>query len=105
MVQFLDERIYKTDTSIITGVEPFPDLSGEIRVYPNPVIKGDEVVIDLTDTDFNRELSVYDYAGKKIYSTFIVRNTFKIIAPDKPGIYFLVINNKHSKSTRRLIVH
>lgn len=90
MVQFLDERIYKTDTSMITTLNPVRESIKEISVFPNPVNKRESFKLKLPENDYPASYSIYNSTGKKISSHTIRENEIIITAPELPGIYFIV---------------
>ena len=104
MIQYLDERIYKTDKSIFTSSPKPIDVVPQINVYPNPVSKGEKLYIKLPGISEENEVSVYDLTGRKIYSQLIFESKTEINAPLKQGMYIIEAKNLSSKSTKKILV-
>ena len=104
MIQYLDERIYKTDKSIFTSSPKPIDVVPQINVYPNPVSKGEKLHIKLAGSSEENEVSVYDLTGRKIYSQLIFESKTEINAPLKQGMYIIEAKNLYSKSTKKILV-
>jgi hypothetical protein len=89
-----------------TGIS-MNNLQGDVKVYPNPVKKGREVIIETSSNISKTEATLKNVAGKTILiqtlifengrSTFSTKNT-------KQGIYFLTLNLKRSPITIKLVV-
>jgi hypothetical protein len=104
MVQYLDEHIYQTDTSIVTEVQKIPGYTGKIHIYPNPVARSGKFSVNLKDQLYDGFLSVYDYEGKKVISDTPFLNNLEMTAPALPGLYLLVVHEKYSRKTASLLV-
>ena len=73
------------------------------RVYPNPA--KDHFVI-YTDDYLISKITITDFSGKLISSTSYQITENKVdISKLKSGIYFILLQTKHSNSTIKLIVH
>lgn len=89
-----------------TGIS-MNNLQGDVKVYPNPVKKAREVIIETSSNISKTEATLKNAAGKTILiqtlifengrSTFSTKNT-------KQGIYFLTLNLKRSPITIKLVV-
>lgn len=90
MTQFLDERVYTTDTSITSGIlfPTIPTLS--LTLYPNPVSCGVSIYLDLPDIHaLNGELRILDLYGRLIHMQYISTGNAGIQTPFVPGMYLL----------------
>ncbi len=98
MIQMFDERIYYTETSIVTSVME-PVINHNLVIYPNPVNSGQTIIVNgLEQTNF--EIMVYDVIGKLVSKT----NDFIINAPGISGVYFISIRYGRKLYTCKLIV-
>ncbi len=104
MVQYLDERIYKTDKSLTTNSREPVKKPDPIHVFPNPVRKGEKLSIQIPENGNDVELSLYDLTGKKIYFAPVFNNLTEINAPSKEGIYILTVEKYNSKRTTKITV-
>jgi len=104
MIQKQDERVYWADTSLVSSVSS-PKVSFEnISIRPNLVKKGEKIAIRLSEVPDGTKLSVYNICGNLIFSYTEIKQDFELKAPLQAGIYFIVVENKHSKSTTRFLV-
>lgn len=99
MVQTLDERVYYTDTSIVTSVIE-PVINQKIMLYPNPANMGQSISIKGMEQD-NFEIKVYDAMGKLVSST----SEINIHAPSISGMYFVKVQQGRKSYTYKLIVN
>jgi hypothetical protein len=105
MIQYLDERIYVTDTSRYTPTAlPDEQLPAEATVYPNPVGAGNTVYVQFANNT-HRLLTLSDVTGRVITRTSCAVNEYTLIAPEEKGLYLLTVNTGHSNSTKRIIVY
>lgn len=96
MIQQLDERVYTADTSIITAARSDPGMSRELLVYPNPVFKEGRLMIKVSGPYAEHKLKVFDLKGRIIYSLKQTGNSLDIPAPEEPGLYYILVENKFS---------
>jgi len=81
-------------------------MTKEIHITPNPVGRGDELIIHMQKNGFNRRnLSVYYYTGTEVISDSTHRNKVKITAPEQPGLYFVVIYDQDLVKTSTFAVY
>lgn len=104
MVQWLDERIYWTDTSILTSTDPGQERSNELILYPNPVNRGENLTIRPQWDDAVYQMSVYDGSGKKISSAIQTTNWDYLRAPSGPGLYYLEVTGDRKREIVRFVV-
>lgn len=104
MVQYLDERIYKTDKSLHTSNKPYLAVRFQVQVYPNPVKAGEKVFLRIPVNDDITDFSLYDLSGQKIYSEPELNRVNEFIAPYKTGIYIVKLKGHHFLKTEKLIV-
>ncbi|WP_167613254.1 T9SS type A sorting domain-containing protein [Maribellus sediminis] len=104
MIQMLDERIYKTDTSILTSA-PLPvEKKAQIRVYPNPVLRGEKVRIELNDMTGDKNISIYDLTGKILHHTVTQKSFIELTGLQKEGIYIVSVRNKGTVNTSKIVI-
>lgn len=105
MIQYMDERIYKTDTSIVTSTPKPIEVSLNINIYPNPIRKGDNFTLKMDKYNDSAEISVYDMSGKKLFYTCTYDTHTNIPAPEKEGIYIVSIKKGYLEKALKIIVH
>jgi hypothetical protein len=103
MIQMLDERIYWTDTSLITSV-PEETYAPKISVFPNPVEKGGEIMLGLENNFSGYEITLFDLNGNVVHKTVQSGLNFAIKSPLTSGIYLLVAKNNQEKIVSRMVV-
>jgi len=84
---------------IFTFCFTLPILAGEeekkIKVYPNPVVRGTPLTIEMTLTEHGeRTVILYNTVGKEIHKLKTTDKTVEFNAPDVSGIYLLRIIEK-----------
>lgn len=105
MIQYMDERIYKSDTSIVT-VTPKPiEVNANINIYPNPVQHGKNFTLKLDKYYDSAEISIYDLSGKKLYYTQTYNTQTNIPAPAKKGIYIVSVRIDNSEKALKMVVN
>ncbi len=105
MVQYLDERIYTTDKSLVTDINPPKRNPVSIQVYPNPVKASDKLSVQIPKTSGYIEVSIYDLTGKKISMNSISDNTFKITGQVKSGTYILAVKYQDTVFTEKILIN
>jgi len=104
MVQMLDERIYKTDKSILTNV-PLPvEQKAQVTVYPNPILKGNKMNLKLDGMNGDKHIIVYDLTGKILHNAVTQENFIKFSGPQKEGAYLVSVRNNGFVSTSKIII-
>ncbi|SFE65109.1 T9SS type A sorting domain-containing protein [Thermoflexibacter ruber] len=104
MVQTLDERVYYTDTSVVTSLPNDNHELQQINIFPNPVHSGDNVFFSNFSENQKVRIKCYDASGKQVFETTDFLNS-KITAPQQQGIYFLNFEMGKYKSVKKLIVY
>lgn len=105
MIQYLDERIYVTDTSRYTPTAlPDEQLPAEATVYPNPVGAGSNLNITTTDGTSGTAI-LLDITGRAIATYNMAETGTTVPAPDKSGVYFLQVVTNKGVTSKRLVVH
>jgi hypothetical protein len=105
MIQYMDERIYKTDTSIVTDFTKRDRVNSGLSIYPNPVQKGGNFTLQLDSYDNPVEISLYDLSGKKLYYTRVFNAQHGIPAPLEEGIYILSVRNGYLVKALKVLVN
>lgn len=104
MIQYLDERIYKTDKSIVTGAGK-PDLQEtHFEMYPNPAKQWEKLVVRVPKINQNSRISVYNLDGKKLFTSPLFSEKQEIIIPWKKGVYLVETRTKNNTNTQKLLV-
>ncbi|MDR0507130.1 MAG: T9SS type A sorting domain-containing protein [Dysgonamonadaceae bacterium] len=83
--QYSDGKTFCIDLADISLIA---DENG-IKIYPNIIRKGEIIMIELPDNDFNAILRIYDLSGKKVKEILAESP----VSFDKSGIYILKINS------------
>ena len=76
-------------------------ISG-LKIYPNPV-SGGQVEI-YSDSNFLKEVSIYDVLGKKVLETAMQNNGYLNVGVLNSGVYIIKIIESGKTSTQKLIV-
>lgn len=93
---------------MLQGNTAEPDLTNDLRVYPNPA--SNEVSVEFSTTDASPVvISIYDLLGKKVYSSneSFTSSSFKRsinTASFNRGMYFVEIKSSYSTYVKRLIM-
>lgn len=96
MVQFLDERVYWADTSLVTAVRADPGNAFLFHLYPNPVLRSGRLTL-LTNLPYTgHRLSVIDLNGRIMEVKEGAGDRIEFDAPHQPGWYFFQLENKFS---------
>lgn len=104
MVQTFDERVYYTDTSVVTSVPNDNQAFQQINVFPNPVRAGDNVFFTNLSGNQKANVKCYDASGKQVFETIYFTNS-NFTAPQKQGAYFLTFEVGNFKAVKKLIVY
>jgi hypothetical protein len=104
MVQWLDERIYWTDASLLTSSNPVDESLADVKPFPNPVNGNENFSIRLDINHGASKINIYDSLGRKIISETALHNVHTMRAPVKSGIFYIEVLNNHSRKTVSLLV-
>jgi len=104
MIQYLDERIYTTDKSLVTSAKPPVLNSPQIQVFPNPVKAGGKLTVQDPETSQSLEISMYDLTGKLMMLKPNSDSFNEITVPEKPGIYIIVAKYQDEVKTKKILV-
>lgn len=104
MIQFLDERIYTTDKSMITGINVPEEKAQKTSIFPNPVRAGENFTIQAFNNDLPLEVNCYDLTGKLIFKQEASGTEHQLIAPPKPGLYFIVVQYQNKTIKQKLLI-
>jgi hypothetical protein len=105
MVQYMDERIYTTEKSLVTKSDQPVKNQMSMKVYPNPAKAGGKLIVQHQETGGSVEISLYDTTGWVIVSDFISDNLSEITAPLQSGIYILVLKYQDTVVTEKILVN
>ena len=103
MIQRLDERIYWTDESIPTS-SPTQIKSQNYTAFPNPAQPGSTVTLQSDKILSGYQITVYDSAGKVVYTSEKAIQNPTFISPSTPGIYIVVARKQQDQIIFRLVV-
>jgi len=104
MIQLLDERIYtRLDTGQPTSI-PNYEISTH-TIYPNPIKAGLPFSINHSIENEDYTVSIIDINGRKIKSIKATTKELSLNAPDKAGIYLVLIEKQSITSISKLLVH
>jgi hypothetical protein len=96
MVQFLDERVYWADTSLVTSIRADAEKSFLLHLYPNPVLRSAKVTLQTTFPFIEHHLSIIDFNGRTVRVKKLAGSVLEFEAPQHPGWYYLQVENKFS---------
>ncbi len=105
MVQYLDERIYTTDKSLVTSAKPPVHNSPPIQVFPNPVKVGGKLTVQVPESGDSAHISIYDLTGKILASKPISDSFNEIKVPEKPGMYIVAAQYQGAVKTEKILVY
>lgn len=88
------------DTKQLVKTQESTTIEG-LSLYPNPV-NGGKVSIS-TKNDSNKDITIFDLLGKKIFQTQLSGRELNI-SNLTPGVYIIKINEDGASATRKLIV-
>jgi len=87
----------------LTGVG---ELNAEVKVFPNPVRRGQTLSIGTADEEADVEIDIVNALGVVVGSNTSVKSPATIKAPNKAGVYILRITvNGKGTCYRRLVVN
>jgi len=86
-----------------TSTEPVNNLEREIEVYPNPIQRGESLIIRF-DSQLVSMLSLFNSSGQLIQQEQITGGTVYQKMDFEPGIYLLQIKNNSNTLTRKIII-
>ena len=81
-----------------------PHIKSRFELYPNPVVKGEEVFVRTSDNTGQR-LSVIDLKGKVAFTKNFNNQTSFKTGTLKKGIYIVLIEDSLNRYSRKLIVN
>lgn len=104
MIQYLDERIYTTDKSLVTNIQRPDRPIQPVRVFPNPVKRGSPFYIEIPDIEKGMSVSLYNLAGEIIWEEPVFKVKTEVIAPPKAGFYIISLKGRYSERTSKITV-
>lgn len=91
MIQSLDERVYWTDTSLLSAIdEQVRQNAQKVLLFPNPTHPGNEVWIKVSDDSILRRITISNLMGQ-VVSDFSGDGLRPVHAPQSPGHYILSV--------------
>ncbi len=105
MIQYLDERIYTTDKSLVTSAKPPVHNSPPIQVFPNPVRAGGKLTVQVPESGVSADISIYDLTGKILISRPNSDSFNEIKVPEKPGMYIVAAKCQDAVQTEKILVY
>jgi len=103
MVQQLDEQLYYTERGPLSIISN-ETTEEKVSIVPNPVKKAGTVCLYLSGTNYPKRISIFDTLGNRVYSIKVNDSYLEFPSPDKPGLYFIRIQYKHTEIVHKLIV-
>jgi len=104
MIQYLDERIYRTDQSVFTSTPKPTDFNASINLYPNPVVRGESFTLEMELVHSYADITVFDLTGNKLFNNITYTNQTIVPAPEKQGVYMVCIKNGAKEKTLKMVV-
>ena len=102
------DYIRLTTTNSTLGLES-QELINSTTVYPNPVIQGENIFINLEQFTSNKafKLSINDLTGKLIYTKEVLGGKSELISTNDitAGVYLVSVQNESSLKRFKVIVN
>lgn len=105
MVQYLDERIYTTDKSLVTSAKHPVHHSLPVQFFPNPVKAGGQLTVQAPETSQSLEISTYDLTGKLLMVKINSGSFSEIPVPEKPGMYIVATKYRDAVKAEKILVY
>ena len=98
---FYDECYYPH----LTGVQKII-LPCHFNCFPNPALANNPVRISglPATADAPSTIEVFDLTGRRLISAATKQTDFIMNAPEKPGVYFVIVSNSMFKKTLKMVV-
>ena len=102
------------DEVVGTGRDPFKmtlkgagidENSANIRIFPNPTTKGQEINIELPETMNEVTVEVYDALGRLLYANELSTDNFKLSTDNfQVGVYTLRLITNNGVKTQKVVI-
>ena len=96
------KAIYKVNCSTIGGVEENVSKQILFDLYPNP--SNGAFAINLSENIVNCKLSVHNLLGELLFSSTLIDQSTNLNLDLNAGVYFITLDNKGQKTTKKIIV-
>ncbi len=97
-----EKAVYKVNCSALTGVEDILSNQLLFDLFPNP--SNGQITIRLSENIGNCKLTVHNLLGELLYSEIFSEQLTVHNLGLKTGLYFVSLDNKGQKFTRKIIV-
>jgi hypothetical protein len=104
MVQYLDERIYWADTSVISAIKQPAPRPDNVLVYPNPILRNGHINLSLGTTGTGKAITLINTSGFILSRHYTIESQVSLKAPMFPGIYLLKIEESEKSKLLKLLV-
>lgn len=98
----IGEELWYFDPNVTTNINLAEIKKSTLTIFPNP--SNGNITVNLNDNIGDSKLTIHSILGELVYSEKIVERSINISLNIKPGIYFVSLENKGSKTTRKLII-
>ncbi len=83
------------------------EVNQELEVYPNPLTRGNDLVIELSVIPNEVSVALYNLQGQQVYSQLVQPDGHKIMLSThdlEPGAYICIVHSSDQTWTKKLIV-
>ncbi len=103
---FCDDYVVKLEADYTVNVDESNSNNSTFHLYPNPVLKGENLTIETDVKDFDL-VEVYDVTSRNVFSKQLFNDLTKLIIPTSSfnrGIYLVKVSGEKETITRKVIV-
>lgn len=105
MVQFLNELVHYTDTSLTTASGDVQFRYKKLKVFPNPVGSGEDIKIEIPGSMKNCSLAVLNTSGQVVLTKPVCHEShLNIKMAVSPGVYFIRAIRGHEFCMQKVLV-
>ena len=80
------------------------NLNSNISIHPNPIVRGDQLIIPLELIDNSELVQLVDATGKVLNTMNRHENSMSIPDAIRPGIYFVTIKKEDDVQVHKVVV-
>ncbi|PKQ69729.1 S8 family serine peptidase [Raineya orbicola] len=98
-------NVVSSSARMLTTASEFDETNFEANVYPNPVIKGNLVKIELPNEVGSVNVQIFDMSGRVVKQSIFEGTNYEINTSEfSKGIYIIQMASEKGKTTKKLVV-